>query len=327
MVFLSASSGHGPSVRSVIPSSGVTSLMTPLTQFAPAVYSVTAVFLWGTADFAGGYGSRRANAFVLTAFSHLCAFALMLAIAIAQHGAFPTGASIVWALMAGAIGGFSLAIFYRALASGQMGLTAPIAALLGAAIPTMVDIALEGSPSRWTVGGFGLAILAIWLITRPEILPEEASQKGHSDKDQSDKADASGRPAGVAMAALAGVGFAGFYLCVHQASGSPSWIAAISRIGSFTTTGIAVMATRAPLTLDRPRATLGMLAGFLDISASALFIFASQRGRLDQAVVITSLYPAVTVVLARLVLKEHFSLWKFVGLLAALAAVPMIAAG
>jgi drug/metabolite transporter (DMT)-like permease len=70
-----------------------------------------------------------------------------------------------------------------------------------------------------------------------------------------------------------------------------------------------------------------MLAGCLDIIASALFVFASQRGRLDQAVVITSLYPAVTVLLARLILKEHFTRWKFIGLLAALAAVPMLAAG
>jgi drug/metabolite transporter (DMT)-like permease len=299
----------GPLVFSfVVGSSGVASL----TQFAPAAYSVTAVFLWGAADFAGGIGSRRANAFVLTAFSHLCAFALMFAIALAQHGAFPTGASIVWALLAGAVGGFSLALFYGALASGQMGLTAPIAALLGAAIPTMVDIALEGAPSRWTIAGFALAILAIWLITRP---------------DPSGEGDSSARPAGLGMAALAGVGFAGFYLCIHQASGSPAGIAAVSRIGSFTATAVAVVVTRAPLRLDRPRAALGMLAGFLDVTASALFIFASQHGRLDEAVVITSLYPAVTVLLARLVLKEHFSRWKLVGLLAALAAVPLIAAG
>lgn len=292
----------------MVPSSGVASL----TQFVPAAYSVTAVFLWGAADFSGGIGSRRANAFVLTAFSHLCAFALMFAIALGQHGAFPVGASIVWALLAGAIGGFSLALFYQALASGQMGLTAPIAALLGAAIPTMVDIALEGTPSRWTIAGFALAILAIWLITRPE---------------PSGERDSSGRPAGLGRAALAGVGFAGFYLCIHQASGSPAGVAAVSRIGSFTATAVAVVATRAPLRLDRPRAALGMLAGFLDVTATALFIFASQHGRLDEAVVITSLYPAVTVLLARLVLKEHFSRWKFVGLLAALAAVPLIAAG
>jgi drug/metabolite transporter (DMT)-like permease len=283
-----------------------------LTQFAPAACSVTAVFLWGAADFAGGYGSRRANAFVLTAFSHICAFALMFSIALGQHGEFPSHASIVWALAAGASGGFSLAIFYRALAAGQMGVTAPLAALVGAAIPTLVDIAVEGAPTRWTMGGFGLATVAIWLITRPEA---------------SDKKDSSGRPAGMGMAALAGVGFAGFYLCIHQASGSPVWVAALSRIGSFTATAIAVVATRAPLTLDRIRATLGMLAGCLDIIASALFIFASQHGRLDEAVVLTSLYPAVTVLLARLVLKEHISSRKFIGLLAALAAVPMIAAG
>jgi len=101
----------------------------------------------------------------------------------------------------------------------------------------------------------------------------------------------------------------------------------VSRVGSLTTTSIAVLVTRAPLVLDRPRAALGMVAGFFDILASALFIFANQHGRLDEAVVITSLYPAVTVLLARMVLKEHFSFWKFVGLLAALAAVPMIAAG
>lgn len=282
-----------------------------LTQIGPTACAVAAVFLWGTSDFAGGYGSRRANAFVLTAFSHICAFALMLSVAIAQGGELPARASILWAIGAGGLGGFALSFFYRALAMGQMGITAPIAALIGAAIPTLVDIALEGAPSRWTVSGFVLAVLAIWLITRPE-----SSQEGSAL-----------RPAGVGVAALAGVGFAGFYLCVHQATGSPAWIAALSRVGSFSATAIAVLVVRAPLTLDRPRVALGALAGFLDVSASALFVYASQHGRLDEAVVISSLYPAVTVLLARLFLKERFSGWRFVGLLAALAAVPLIAAG
>src|SRR5579863_9576621 len=217
--------------------------LAPVVQLAPAAYSITAVFLWGAADFAGGYGSRRANAFVLTAFSHLCAMALMLAIALAQHGAFPNRTSILWAVLAGAVGGFSLAIFYGALASGQMGLTAPIAALLGAAIPTLVDIALEGAPSRWSIAGFALAIVAIWLITRPDT-------QGPNDE--------AGHPKGVAKAALAGVGFAGFYLCIHQATGSSTWLAAISRVGSLTATTIAVFATRARLTMDRPSLTFGM---------------------------------------------------------------------
>jgi drug/metabolite transporter (DMT)-like permease len=309
----------------MVPSSGVFSIH----HLSPVAYAVAAVFLWGAADFSGGYGSRRANAFVLTAFSHASAFALMITVAFILHPEFPPLTSIAWGLAAGAIGGFSLAIFYRALASGQMGLTAPIAALLGAAIPTLADIALEGAPGRWTIAGFALAIFAIWLMTRPE---QPRDVKGYvsagsaTDAGQEEN-DLSGPPRSVAMAALAGVGFAGFYLCVHQATGSPVWIAATSRVASFTTTAIAVIATRAPIRLDRPRIALGMLAGFLDITASALFIYASQRGRLDEAVVITSLYPAVTVLLARLVLKEQFSRWKVVGLLAALVAVPMIAAG
>lgn len=274
--------------------------------------SVTAVFLWGASDFAGGFGSRRANAFVLTAFSHVCALGLMLAAAAGIGGAFPDRASIAWAVLAGALGGFSLAIFYGALAAGQMGLTAPIAALLGAAIPTMVDIALEGAPSRWSIAGFGLAIFAIWLITRPEAQAEN---------------DGSGRPKGVATAALAGVGFAGFYLCIHQASGSPAWLAAMSRVGSLTATATAVAVVRPSLAMDRPALGLGMLAGFFNVTASALFIYANQHGRLDEAVVITSLYPAITVLLARLFLKEHFNRWKLIGLLAALAAVPLISAG
>ena len=293
----------------MLPSSGVISPA----HLPPATYSVAAVFIWGASDFAGGYGSRRANAFVLTAFSHACAFALMSLIALGQGRPFPDKISIFWAIAAGAVGGFALAIFYRALASGQMGLSAPVAALMGAAIPTMVDIALEGAPSRWSIVGFALAIVAIWLISRPE--PQEAEN------------DVSGRPKGVAAAALAGVGFAGFFLCIHQASGSPAWVAAISRIGSFTSTAIAVAVTRAPLKMDRTPAVLGAVAGFFDVSASAMFVFASQHGRLDEAVVITSLYPAVTVLLARLILKERFTRWRLVGLLAALAAVPMIAGG
>ena len=292
----------------MLPSSGVPAP----TQFAPAVYAGVSVILWGTSDFSGGMGARRANAFVVTAFSHICAIAFMFAIAFARHQPLPSDKSMAWAVLAGSVGGFSLALFYRALASGQMGLTAPIAALLGAAIPTLVDIGIEGAPRRWTIVGFFLAIAAIWLITRPE------TTKVNGD---------SGRPAGVGMAALAGVGFAGFYLSMHQATGSPVWLASVSRVGSFTATAVAVLVMRAPLAMNRASAGLGAIAGVLDISATALFIVANQRGRLDAAVVITSLYPAVTVLLARIVLKEHFSRWRFVGLLTALAAVPLIAAG
>ncbi|MGD0759878.1 MAG: hypothetical protein ABR921_13310 [Candidatus Sulfotelmatobacter sp.] len=172
--------------------------MSAAPQFAPAACSLAAVFIWGTSDFTGGYASRRANAFVFTAAAHAC------------HASFPSRAGILWALLAGGIGGFSLAVFYRALAEGKMGLTAPIAALLGAAIPTLADIAIEGAPHAWTFAGFALAIVAIWLITRAEPVrsptQDSARQFAKENNDQIDDEEKPGAvPKGVAVAALSGV--------------------------------------------------------------------------------------------------------------------------
>jgi len=128
------------------------------------------------------------------------------------------------------------------------------------------------------------------------------------------------------MAALSGMGFAGFYLGMKAAGpGSPMWLATFSRTGALAMTGIVVLSQRRFRELTRDSAGWAVLAGCLDVTGTACFVRASQIGRLDAAVVLTSLYPAVTVVLARLVLAEHFTRWKTVGMLAALLAVPLIA--
>ena len=274
--------------------------LTPSTGF-----SLAAVFSWGTSDFLGGYGARRANAFVLTAIAHLSGMLLMTGLALANHSPFPSGAAVAWALVAGFSGGGALAIFYRALAIGRMGLTAPVAAVLGAAIPTAFGMFREGLPQAAQAVGFVLAAAGIWLISRTE--------------DNSP-------PEGIGMAALAGIGFAGYYLCIKQAGdGSAFWIASISKVASFALTGLIVLIVRSTRQIDLRGVSLGVVAGFLDIIGSVLFIRASQTGRLDAAVVLSSLYPAVTVLLARFILREHFTRWKALGMVAALLAVPMIA--
>ena len=271
----------------------------------PTNFSLAAVFAWGTSDFLGGYGSRRANAFMLTAIAHLSGLLLMAGIALASHAPFPSRSAVAWALLGGLSGGGALAIFYRALATGRMGLTAPVAAVLGAAIPTAFGIFREGLPQAVQVAGFVMAATGIWLISRTE---DESSREG------------------IGMAALAGIGFAGFYLCMKQAGdGSAFWLAATSKVASFALTGLIVLIGRSARDIDRRGIALGILAGCLDIIGSVLFIRASQTGRLDTAVVLSSLYPAVTVLLARFVLKEHFTRWKALGMVAALLAVPMIA--
>jgi len=209
-------------------------------------------------------------------------------------------------MAAGFLGGTSLAVFYQALSAGNMGLTAPVGALLGAAIPTIVDAFTEGMPGPIRMSGFVLAGIGIWLTSRSE--------------------GPAGRPEGVGLAVLAGIGFAGYFLCIKQAgSGSVLWIAATSRAVSFVATGTIVLVTRQFNPMDAVGVRWGVLAGLLDVTGSAFFIHASQTGRLDAAVVISSLYPAVTVFLARVFLQEQFSRWRLAGLLAALLAVPMIA--
>ena len=280
--------------------------MSVAAQYIPAAYSLTAVGVWGSSDFLGGVGARRANAFLFTAIVHLSGLVLVGTLALATHAQFPGNVSLVWSMIAGAVGGIALALFYRSLASGNMGLVAPVAAVLGAAIPTIVTAFAEGFPGCRHVLGFILAGIGVWLISRSEA--------------------GVGRPEGLGMAVLAGIGFAGFYLCIHQAgTGSALWIATCSRFGALLVTGTIVFFGRHLRAVAAPVLGIAVVAGILDISGTAVFIRAAQIGRLDDAVVLSSLYPAVTVVLARIFLHEHFSRARTIGMFAALAAVPMIA--
>jgi uncharacterized membrane protein len=274
-------------------------------QYIPAAYSLTAVGMWGTSDFLGGVGSKRANAFLFTAIVHLSGILLMGALALAMHAPFPNQASVIWSLMAGALGGFGLALLYRSLAKGNMGLVAPVAAVLGAAIPMVAGVFEEGFPGYRHVFGFLLAGIGVWLISRSEV--------------------GVGRPEGLGTAALAGIGFAGFFLCVHQAgNASALWVAICSRAGSFLVAGTVVVLGKYARGVATPVLVLAIIAGVLDTGGSAVFVRAGQTGRMDNAVVLSSLYPTVTVLLARIFLHEHFSRARTLGMFAALAAVPMI---
>jgi drug/metabolite transporter (DMT)-like permease len=274
-------------------------------QFATAAYGLAAVLAWGTSDFLGGYATRRANAFLFTTIVNIGGLLLVGTLASATHAPFPSTRSVAWVLAGGVSGGAALAIFYRALSSGRMGLTAPVAAVLGAAIPTIVSMFTEGLPGRIPIIGFVFAAAGLWLITRTE--------DGSS-------------PEGISIAVLAGTGFAGFYLCVRQAGdASAFWIASFTRAGGLIITGLIVLLQGKFRDITTTGVRWGILTGCIDSIGTMLFVRASQTGRLDEAVVISSLYPAVTVLLARVFLHEHFTRWRFVGLLAALVAVPMIA--
>jgi drug/metabolite transporter (DMT)-like permease len=277
-------------------------------HLAPVLFSTAAIFLWGGSDFTGGVAARRVNAFLFTAAVHTTGLIFTGSLIFLRHVPPPSQAAIAWSAASGALGGFGLALFYRALASGKMGLNAPVSAVLSAVIPTLVDMRAQGFPGVVPVIGFLFAAAGVWLISRPE--------------------DGGLQPAGIGLAMIAGIGFGGFYLCAQQAGHeSALWIAAISRVTAMLVTATAFLFSREPLRLGRTAAAMAIVAGLMDVSGTLAFVRASQVGRLDAAVVISSLYPAVTVLLAKLILKEHFTRWKAAGMAAAILAVPMIALG
>jgi drug/metabolite transporter (DMT)-like permease len=273
-------------------------------QLAAAGFSLAAALCWGTSDFSGGYASKRSDAFLVTMLSHAGGFALMLTLALLTHSELPSRSSRMWAAAGGLLGGLALVFFYRAL-SGGMGLVAPVAAVLGAAIPAGFTMITQGLPSIVAIAGFLLAGVGIWLISRP---------------------DDSGNRRGIYMAALAGLGFAGFFLCISRTGESSAlWSATCSRLASLLVVGGIVLFRRKQVGLRSGDAIVGLVAVCLDVTGTALFIRANQTGRLDSAVVLSSLYPALTVLLAWFFLKEKFTPWKTAGIVAAVLAVPMIA--
>jgi drug/metabolite transporter (DMT)-like permease len=273
-------------------------------QLVPAAFSLAAGLCWGTSDFSGGFASRRSDAFLVTLLSHAGGFVLMLTLALATGADFPSRSSQLWAAAAGLSGGAALIIFYRALSQG-MGLTAPVAAVIGAAIPAAFTMITQGLPGALAIAGFLLAGLGIWLISRP---------------------DGSGDSRGVLTAVLAGVGFSGFFICISRTGDSSVlWSSVFSRVASLLFVGVIVLVRRRWAPMRRSDAAVALFAGCLDVSGTALFIRAAQSGRMDSVVVLSSLYPALTVLLARIFLKEQFTRLKTVGIVAALAAVPLIA--
>ncbi len=241
-------------------------------QLVPVGFSLAAALCWGTSDFSGGYASRRSDSFLVTALSHAGGFVLMLTLALIMRPDLPSRSNQLWAAAAGALGGVALLLFYRALSQG-MGLAAPVAAVLGAAIPAAFTMITHGPPGKLGLAGFLLAGLGIWLISRP---------------------DGSGNSGGVFIAALAGIGFAGFFICISRTGdSSPIWSAVFSRVASLLLVGAIALSRRRKGPLLRGDAAIAIFAGCLDVTGTALFIRANQTGRLDSVVVLSSLYPAL----------------------------------
>ncbi len=277
--------------------------------FATIIFGLAASLFWGSGDFSGGLASRRANASSVVTVAYAVGFVLLVALALIWKEPFPSPLDFVWGGLAGLAGAVGLISFYSALSIGRMGIVAPVSAVLTASLPVLFSAFTQGLPSLLQLGGFVLALLAIGLISRPE--------------------QAKGRPEGIGLALLAGCGFGCFFILISRVNHTATfWPLAVARLTSVLLLLIVVRIRQQQVRM-LPKlmiAPLVLLAGVLDAIGNAFFVLATHVGRLDIAAVLSSLYPAATVLLAALVLRERVTRIQAIGILLALAAVPLISA-
>lgn len=267
---------------------------------------------WGTADFFGGLQSRRRPLVTVLLFAQGTAVVLAVAYAAAAADAAPSAADVGWAAGAGLAGCAALAAFYRGLAIGTMSIVAPVSAT-GAAVPVLVGVAGGERPSALQVAGIVVAMAGIVLAAREPgaAVPSRAAR------------------ASVGLALVAALGFGAFFVGIERATDSAgvAWTLLAARGSQLAVLAVVAAALRPAMPASARDAAPLLMIGLLDLAANALFAFATTLGLLSVVAVVGSLYPAVTVILARMLLHERVSRGQEVGVLATLAGVMAIIAG
>lgn len=267
---------------------------------------------WGTSDFLGGLAARRVGAIRVLSVSYPAGAVLITVLAWLVIPGRLTWSSVATAAIVGSVGALAIGLLYAALAQGQMGIISPITAVLSGAVPVVVGLVIGESLSSLALAGVVVAGVAVILVSR-----ESGPHR---------------RTPVAAMILAIGSGLAiGAYLSVLGTAPEDSgiWVAAIGRWFS-TVLVVAILIVMIGRGSRRGKSIrypwiLALSAGALDALANAIFQLAAQQGLLAIVAVIGSLYPAATVILARVVLKETLSRIQLVGVFLAFLAVAALA--
>jgi len=267
--------------------------------------------LWGSGDYVGGRASRRVDSLAVTLVSQVAIFPLLVLVAFVVPHTAIHAQDLAWGVAAGVAGFLGLMLLYRGLAAGSMAIFSPISAVTAAVVPMVIGLATERVPAPLELAGAGCAVVAIALVS---IGPGGRGGDGRWL-----------RLVGLALASGGLLGL--FYALLGQASGDGGlWPMVAVRIGSMSI-GLALV-RRAGLSVRMNGVTLRLtlLAGLLDISANALYLFAVTGGPMSVIAPVAALYPASTVLLAVAVDGERVRPIQIAGLGLAATALVLAAA-
>jgi drug/metabolite transporter (DMT)-like permease len=279
--------------------------------------ALAAAATYGGADFLGGLVTRRTSVISVVLLSQL-AGAVLLAALFPFSGSGPfDGGALWWGAASGVAGAAGVVLLYLGLAKGRMSVVAPTTAVEAACVPVLYGLVTGERPAVLALAGVVLALAAVALVSAAPDPAEDAPDKPRGPL---------GLPPGIVEALGAGLAFGAFFILLKQ-SGSESgmWPLVGARLSSVGLVGTAALFMRPSFRTDQ-RTYAGIAAsGALDLSANFLYLLASRRGLLSLVAVLTSMYPASTVLLARVVLRERLSASQGAGLLAAATGVVLIA--
>jgi drug/metabolite transporter (DMT)-like permease len=284
---------------------------------------LAAAVLYGSGDFLGGMATRRAHVLTVLTLVETAGVIVALAAALASPG--PVGlAGLAWGFSAGLVGGLGLIIFYIGLAAGPMSVVAPVSGLVSTVLPVAVALAEGERPGVGVYAGALLCLVAI-------VLASSAGDDGEvGEPGDTDPARRSGRLGrAIAYGTASGVSFGLFFLLIRNAGQSGEvWPVAAGRIGELAVV-LAAVAVLRPALLRGARGPIPLVAagaGAIDVVANLCYVAATRTGMFGLAVVLASLYPGVTVLLARVVLGERLRWVQRVGLGLAAIGILLVAA-
>ncbi|MFZ4849801.1 MAG: EamA family transporter [Caldilinea sp.] len=279
-----------------------------MSESSVVLLGVLAALSWGGGDFCGGLAARRTDVYSVVLVAEVAGALLLGGLALLYQEAWPALPSLWWASAGGLVGAVGLLALYRALATGHMGIVAPLTAVIAGATPVVFGVATEGWPELWQLGGFVTALLAVWLLAGT------GGQSLHRVE--------------VVYTLVAGLSFGTYFILIDRATsdGTLFWKLAAARLLGALLLLAALGVMRRPFRTTRAVLPLNLLGGLLDAGGNLFFALAAVAGRLDVAAILSSLYPGTTVLLAWALLGQRLNRPQLLGVAAALAAILLIAA-
>jgi drug/metabolite transporter (DMT)-like permease len=269
-------------------------------------FGLCSAIAWGAGDFTGGMASRKGNLLGVIFLSQFLGGLLLAVLGLIFSESIPPLPYLLYGGLAGVFGNIGLIALYKGLAQGRMGIVAPLSAVLTALVPVGYSAFYSGLPSMVQLAGFICFMVAIWLLSAGDTGFKMTLNE-------------------LFLSIIAGLGFGFFFILIDRANDlAIFWPLVSARISSVLFLVFVLLVTKKSARPVAGQWTFVCITGVLDAAGNLFFSVATHLGRLDMSAVLGSLYPAATVILAWVFLKERLGRKQWVGVLGAFVALILI---